>query len=484
MFRPEPKSESYLPADEDTMTGDFTRDSFEPEKGFTRVLMQQGRPQLDADLNEQTAILWHYMRTVLTDLVGPYAGPYDRCGFGVITREVTADELSPQERDELRALFKDPGEFILGPGRYYVGGILCENKHYLAYSAHLAPGESLLTPKRNVPYLIYLDVWERPVTSIEDESIGEPALNGLDTSLRAKVTWRVRIAELDKSVYGSGDCNKVKEHWRKITHTWQPEHRGQLKVRLSDGAEKADHDRRHQETGYRGPQNQLYRIEVHHGGPALGGATGATFKVSRENGSVLFRISAIEDHTVTLDTIGRDERFGVRVGDWVEIDDASGHGVNPGRLLQVQKADPSRRQITFGEAVHLGHPAHPPRVLRRWDHKAGDPKRGGLELRGGAAVLKEGEGSNGWLPLENGLRIQFQKSIPGNVYRAGDFWLVPARVATGGVIWPHEHGRPKAVSPHGTEHHYAPLAIVSFGSNGVLETQGDCRLKFNLPVAF
>ena len=33
--------------------GDFTRDTFNPLKHFSRVLMQQGRVQLDADWNEQ-----------------------------------------------------------------------------------------------------------------------------------------------------------------------------------------------------------------------------------------------------------------------------------------------------------------------------------------------------------------------------------------------------------------------------------------------
>ena len=184
------------------MTGDFTRDSFEPARGFTRVLMQQGRPQLDADLNEQTAIFWHYMRTLVSDLVGPYAGPHHDCGFGVITRDVARRRDFRKEREQLKAMFKDPGEFLLSPGHYYVDGILCENKHYLAYSAHVDPGEAWLTPKRNVPYLVYLDVWERPVTSIEDASISEPALNGIDTSLRAKIAWRVRIWELpDKNAY-------------------------------------------------------------------------------------------------------------------------------------------------------------------------------------------------------------------------------------------------------------------------------------------
>jgi hypothetical protein len=51
-------------------------------------------------------------------------------------------------------------------------------------------------------------------------------------------------------------------------------------------------------------------------------------------------------------------------------------------------------------------------------------------------------------------------------------------------LWPHEHGKPKAVEPHGVQHHYAPLAIVSFEANGALEAQGDCRPKFKLPLEF
>ena len=46
------------------MKGDFTRDTFDASNHFTRVLMQQGRVQLDADWNEQTAILLHYLQSL------------------------------------------------------------------------------------------------------------------------------------------------------------------------------------------------------------------------------------------------------------------------------------------------------------------------------------------------------------------------------------------------------------------------------------
>ena len=44
------------------MKADLTRDTFHPLKHYLRVLTQQGRVQLDADSNEQTAITLRYMR--------------------------------------------------------------------------------------------------------------------------------------------------------------------------------------------------------------------------------------------------------------------------------------------------------------------------------------------------------------------------------------------------------------------------------------
>ena len=41
------------------MKADFTRKTFNPAKNYSRVLMQQGRVQTDADWNEQFAALAH-----------------------------------------------------------------------------------------------------------------------------------------------------------------------------------------------------------------------------------------------------------------------------------------------------------------------------------------------------------------------------------------------------------------------------------------
>ena len=59
------------------MRADLTRNSFDPAKYFSRVLMQQGRVQLDADWNEQASILLHLVRRLAADLGGNAAS--DRC---------------------------------------------------------------------------------------------------------------------------------------------------------------------------------------------------------------------------------------------------------------------------------------------------------------------------------------------------------------------------------------------------------------------
>jgi hypothetical protein len=55
-------------------------------------------------------------------------------------------------------------------------------------------------------------------------------------------------------------------------------------------------------------------------------------------------------------------------------------------------------------------------------------------------------------------------------FRSGDYWLIPARVATGDVIWPSETAtdaqgknviHPVAKPPDGVTHHYVALATVT-----------------------
>jgi len=447
------------------MKGDFSRLTFDPRKHFTRVLLQQGRVQLDADWNEQAAILLHYLQTLAADLIGDHGGT-----DGAF--EIVADA----------SLTKD---FRILRGHYYVNGILCKNdEEQLPYTGQA--GYPFLDANEldiNKTYLVYLDVWERLITYIEDDSIREVALSGPDTATRAQVVWQVKTTNQmpdGSDITGTISKNDVENHWDEWLEKWQPANRGQLKAKAKEDSDKDINPCiTPPESRYRGAENQLYRVEIHKGGKAWDGSEGgkanaATFKCSRDNGSVVAAWIGKEGNDLVVGGI-RDNVRGFAAGQWVELihEDLELRG-EPGTLVKLSKVEGEILTIdpaTASGPVDLNPKFKNPKV-RRWDHKAGDPRMGGLELNQGAALIKEGEGDEGWLTLEDGVQIQFQKPKEGseNQYRTGNYWLVPARTATGDVEWPGPVGQPEAVAPHGVQHYYAPLAIISFDGNGKVTT--------------
>jgi hypothetical protein len=477
------------------MKGDFTRDSFDPMKCFTRVMMQQGRPQLDADWNEQVAIFWEFWRNFTSDLLGPHAGPEWDCGFWIL-----ADGDFPlpkeagitiEEQKRLRDMLQRPGDFLIGPGHYYVDGMRCSNPRWVTYSNQPETPGCTMLEKNHHGYLVYLDVWERHITHVEDESIREVALIGADSCTRAKLVWQVRSFELRREGKGEQqaiDCGWVKKEWTEIVHHWQARHRGRLRARAGRGTEVPSLEPSvvSPASSYRGPSNQLYRVEIHRGGGFAEGDI-PTFKYSRENGSVVFPVLNLAGPVVTVGHVGRDAGSSLQAGDWVELVDDDYVLQNRAEpLRQVEKIDSVKMQVTLkGQAAStVGENSDKHPLLRRWEQKQGDPKKGGLELHDGAAVVKEAEEDRFWLGLENGVQIQFRKSEPPNHYRTGDYWLIPARTASGDVQWPSRDGELEALGPRGVRHHYAPLAIVSFEGQDVLEAQSDCRSKFQLTTKY
>ena len=482
------------------MKGDFSRDTFDPTKHFSRVLMQQGRVLLDTDWNELNSLVLHYMRTLAADLIGPYGGPQLDCGFAILTQSSLPSSCAPptpdSERIERLRSVKMPRNFLIGRGRYYVGGILCENERISTYSPTEIPGYAQADYKPDMlengrSYLIYLDVSERHVTWLDDESIREVALgsHGPDTATRAKVICQVKALELTSTEFINLTCQNIQDApvWQERLGLWQPENRGQLKAKADepDDPNATEPCIIAPEARYRGVENQLYRVEIHRAGNLT---TPATFKWSRENGSILLPVRSINGNRVTLEHMGRDARSGVQVGDWVEIvDDEYELRAESAALLQVTSVN-----LTDMYVMLSGPPAatrtdaggrtlkRRNQLLRRWDHKAGDPRLGGLELRDGAALVKEQTGANeNWLELEDGVKIQFQ---PNGNYRAGDYWMIPARTATGDVEWPGEVGRPEPRPPHGVTHYYAPLARITVAGDGAVNVDVDFRRRFG-PLA-
>ena len=444
------------------MKGDFSRDTFDPLRHFSRVLVQQGRLLLDADVNEQSSILLYYLRTLAQDLIGPHGGP--GAGFEI---EVTV----PAALD-----------FKIAAGRYYVNGVLCEND--AAAFTYAAQGLEPIAP--NKTQLVYLDVWERHVSALDDGSLQEVALGQADTTSRAQVVWKVRVAtkmpggvdDLPAFAADGWDAWLVANGWPDAwVAQWQPPQRGMLRAMGRANTEPASKPCViSPETRYRGLENQLYRVEIHSGGTAKD----ASFKWSRDNGSVTFALKALAgDGTATLRNLGRGDRANLRRNDWVElVDDDSALSGKAGPLALVLSVQPDDLTVKLKPAGGATLPTFAPDEfaskhvqLRRWDYRVNTPGTASSkpqQANDGALKVQEDK----WLALEDGVQVQFAKPVdaqPEHRYRQGDYWLIPARSATGDVEWPGERGAPEALPPKGVIHYFAPLAVIGVGATAVTD---------------
>jgi Family of unknown function (DUF6519) len=431
------------------MNGDFSRVTFDQGKHYSSVLLQQGRVQLDADANEQAALGLYHLRAALADIIGPYAGwPTD--SFKISLKQGPKNELT---------------DLLVGPGHYYVDGILCENDaddvSYL-HQPDLFPGDGEYPLPAAFPFVVYLRVFERLVNAVQDPAIREIALgdNGPDTAARGQVVWQVLTATTIPGTTKPVSKNNSPESVRKA---WVSRPAKTVTI-MAKGKQPSPQDSDPCITSpaarYRRAENQLYRVEIHSGGTA----GTATFKWSRDNGSVLFPISDISGDEVTVPALGRDPSLGLAVEDWVEIiDDRYPVRSKSDPLRQVKSVEPVNMLVKLDAAPSAdtgqNRDLHP--FLRRWDQQAPVPASSGPPLADDNALLVvEKDAADQFIDLEDGVQIQFQAS--NGTYMRGDYWLIPARTATGDVEWPKIQGTtdPAERPPDGVAEHFAPLALV------------------------
>jgi Family of unknown function (DUF6519)/Right handed beta helix region len=424
------------------MSSDISRQRFDPANDFSSVLMQQGRVQLDADWNEWNEILDRRWRSETIDIIGRCVVPLETpTGFEI--------QLSG-------------GSLTIGRGRIYVHGLQAENHGdgnlefdlILAESRGVDPlpyekqpyyknAEPL--PEAGGPHLVYLDVWEREVTYVENPNLVENAV-GVDTTSRLQTAWQVRVLA---NVGDGATCATPDEELSGWLDIIQPS-AGRLTTKAVGVATPADPCLIPPSGGYRGLENRTYRVEIHDGG-AIGAAT---FKWSRDNASVASGVSAIEnDITLTVDRAVWDSVRRFSPGDWVEItDDWREFSLQPGEVRQIDSVNDSSRTITLKSALTAGlfpvngqNLTDPERHTRikRWDQ---DP--------GGTALIEVPASGTPFI-LEDGVQITFTTEPDGGAFRTGDYWIFVARTADASVEELNE------APPRGVHHHYCRLAVIT-----------------------
>ena len=419
------------------MKADISRDTFptSKRKHISKVLFQQGRVTLDADLNEQADLLLHYLRQYAEDIIGNYGSPKSH-PFHLKLKN-----------NRLEAL----------PGRIYVDGILVdyteedhEHRPYVIDMEEVFDEEDRKSEKKF--WFVFLDVWERLVTSIEEPYMRELALRERDTCARSQVVWRIRAVRDCEPKFCPERDDKNRRVSREdnhchvdCTHVPLPKcKRPTLKARVEPSKGDTDSCIIPPESKYRGLENQLYRVELFLWNHEW------HFKWSRDNGSIVTGIEGVVGSAIEVN-----HARGFEAGCWVELtDDRNDRRLRAGHLVQVMKVEGNRIWLSeMTKATELAlHPHRHPKI-RRWDQ--------GFDRKTGLVKVVEGS----WLQIEDGLQVQFEDVVEkcechqGHC-RNGDYWLIPARVATGSIEWPkHKDGDPCSKHPDGIHHHYAPLGF-------------------------
>lgn len=459
------------------MSFDISRFTFNPLKDYAGVVMQQGRVQLDADWNEWLSELARRTQAGTLDILGRAAYPATTPFAFKITASTSGST----------------NVLTIGPGRMYVDGLLVENHGdpatvqwdpALAEASntpqpppatetgaidytkqpYMPPNTAL--PAGTGPFLAYLDVWIRPVDYVNDPGLVDKAV-GVDSTGRLQTVWQVRLADLSDDP--GATCDSAIANWPPAPSAGLLSTGTVLSAPsgpccLTSGA------------AYTGMENQCYRVEIHQPGTAT-----ATFKWSRDNGSVITSVTGITNVTnsegnpasqLAVVSLGRDQVLGFAPGNWIEIlDDAIEYAQTEGELHQIDTIDVSARTITLATALVGSFSTDPARHtrIRRWDQAGKVYEQDGTtvwwdidaEARADIPVPPSGTA----LILENGVTVSFDVSTVGGGYLTRDFWTFAARTADGSV-----ESLDKA-PPRGLHHHYARLSIVSFSPSSAT----DCR---------
>jgi hypothetical protein len=453
------------------MGADLSRVRLNPLLDYAGVELKQGGVLLDADANELMAIVDRRLRALASDTLGP----------------ATVSSTTPGGFKITVA----GGALQIGKGRLYVDGLLAENHgaesddpakrafdsllaepqftDQIGYSAqpYLPSPPALPTAGR---HLVYLDVWDREVTHLEHPDLIESAV-GVEASSRVQTVWQVRtLGEDAGSATTCASPDADLPGWSALIASST----GVLSTGTFDVAPTDNPCELPPTGGYRGLENQLYRVEIHD--PGQPGA-GATFKWSRENASVGSRIANVISGTeLALETLGRDDVLRFNTGDWVEItDDVREFSQSPGEIRTITVVEAAKRIQFTGAlpgAMIAANFAKRNLRVRRWDHKGSisrtDPSGTSVQVQnldaaGSTGVINVPPDTTTLL-LENGVTVRFA-STGAKGFRAGDYWVFAARTADASIEILDR------APPRGIHHHYARLGIWDVAANSIT----DCR---------
>lgn len=425
------------------MKTQISRNAYKADKRYSGVYQQQGRMLTDADWNNLVDFFKGYVAEALTDVVG---------------------NGSPRNG----ALRIDENDRSIVPGDLYIDGLRAElfREGQARIPVNDQPDLPLAPdlPANGTACILYADVWERPLTSLEDPDLRDPGLNGADTTTRTQTMLQVKVCPEDMApeseIPRKGDAA--------LTLTLQAN---------PESGDPCDPCAGQVDAGGGRIGNYLFRVEVH----AVtrtedGDLSGLTIKWSSENGAEQYTVQQ-EAQMPPGFVVG--QRYVYEFFDLTSEKHIGVH-VNPD-FTPVSTVLKTAYEIPDGAS-------DPKDFVRRWDgwcELAFDGADWSLTAgwdRGVDLSTQVEDTNHGYVSLDPGLRInlealQLELDLDQRTFVTGDYWLAPVREAVhipgSRVLDPSP--------PEGIAHHYLRLArVAADGSVQRYDDDAD-RRRHNFP---
>lgn len=421
------------------MKTQISRISFQHDKRYSGVYQQQGRMITDSDWNELNDIMRARMADALKDIIGSGARGFRVAANGAII-----------------------------PGEIYVDGIRAE----ILDSEYAKQRDFPNAPAVGANPIYYVDIWERPVTSLQDPSLIDPGLN-VDTCSRtqviAQVKWCTNQADLTSAKNPANGNAVFKAEWNAAAAESDPCAAGLAEINASS------------ETG-----SYLFRIEVHHVEGDANAPEKVILKWSNENGAEQHQVNFDKDQNL-IDAPSEFQTEGHIYEFFSEVSEK-----HLGVHLAQPRFAPARDDITqenrrkYSDAMPkteidnarklCGVGKDDPLFIRRWDGYCVLTRSAAVwnvEGWAGGNIIAKSVVAQGNLEISAGL-IKWSLSLgPSNqpkTFVAGDHWLVVVRSRSG------DEDRIKLLSaePIGITHHYLKLTAEQ-------DASPEEKRRFNFP---
>ncbi|HEU4730655.1 MAG TPA: DUF6519 domain-containing protein [Kofleriaceae bacterium] len=438
------------------MGSDRARRTLDEARQYRRVVPQQGRVILEADLNEASEIAGEDVRREMLDIIGPAGVPSDPLthadGAGyAITSPVLATR-----------------DFSIGKGVIYVGGWRVAQPDAALHDA--AQPDWLDRPAGAPPSAqfehIALRLREQEVSAVEDTTLREVALGGPDTAARVRLVRRV-----ERRPVSSGACAAFDEVVASFTAAGLVFDPSDLSLtptaRLAVGKEAlsgtpgpcdpAATD------GFLGAENQMIRIQI---------AGGSQLLWAYDNASALYRVdvdgSDATHRTLALRQVPVDAFHQPKAGQFVEIlraaVDLGGDAYAAATtgfvttLASAYQPDGNKIVLTAAPPAELLDPAQTRALfVRVWENRA--------TFAAGTPVPLVDQAGN-----HTGLQV----TLTAGPFIPGTFWSFAVRPTTPTELYPARYASPQP--PEGPREWVCPLGVIHWASP---PTVTDCRLPFD-----